>query len=130
MADTKEVRFYTLEEVQQHNTCKENWIIIHNKVYDVTKLLLEHPGGEEVLLEHGGLDATECFEDIGHSTDARFLSESFLIGELHPKDKKKSEARQEGTFPEQGFGKNSWTSWLIPVGVAFFFASLYQYYSG
>uniref|UniRef100_A0A8C4R9B4 Cytochrome b5 n=1 Tax=Eptatretus burgeri TaxID=7764 RepID=A0A8C4R9B4_EPTBU len=80
----REVRFYTLEEIQQHNTCKENWIIIHNKVYDVTKLLNEHPGGEEVLLEHGGIDATDCFEDIGHSTDARFLSESFLIGEVHP----------------------------------------------
>ncbi|EMP40655.1 Cytochrome b5 [Chelonia mydas] len=44
----------------------------------------EHPGGEEVLREQAGGDATESFEDVGHSTDARTLSETFIIGELHP----------------------------------------------
>uniref|UniRef100_A0A8C0EKE7 Cytochrome b5 n=1 Tax=Bubo bubo TaxID=30461 RepID=A0A8C0EKE7_BUBBB len=43
-----------------------------------------HPGGEEVLREQAGGDATENFEDVGHSTDARTLSETFIIGELHP----------------------------------------------
>lgn len=43
---------------------------------------VQHPGGEEVLLEQGGNDATEPFEDIGHSTDARQMMESFKIGEL------------------------------------------------
>lgn len=32
---------------------------------------LQHPGGEEVLIEQAGRDATEAFEDVGHSTDAR-----------------------------------------------------------
>lgn len=45
---------------------------------------MQHPGGEEVLREQAGGDATENFEDVGHSTDARTLSESFIIGELHP----------------------------------------------
>lgn len=45
---------------------------------------LQHPGGEEVLREQSGGDATENFEDVGHSTDARSLSETFIIGELHP----------------------------------------------
>lgn len=44
----------------------------------------QHPGGEEVLREQAGGDATENFEDVGHSTDARELSKSFIIGELHP----------------------------------------------
>lgn len=44
----------------------------------------EHPGGEEVLREQAGGDATENFEDVGHSTDARELSKTFIIGELHP----------------------------------------------
>ncbi len=40
------------------------------------------PGGEEVLLEHAGGDATEAFEDVGHSEDARELLNTYLIGNL------------------------------------------------
>ncbi|NXS59333.1 CYB5 protein, partial [Brachypteracias leptosomus] len=77
-------RYYRLEEVQKHNNSQKTWIILHNRIYDVTKFLDEHPGGEEVLREQAGGDATENFEDVGHSTDARALSETFIIGELHP----------------------------------------------
>ena len=43
---------------------------------------LQHPGGEEVLFDQSGLDGTESFEDVGHSTDARELMEQYLIGTL------------------------------------------------
>lgn len=43
---------------------------------------LKHPGGEEVLMEQAGKDATESFEDVGHSTDARDLMKEHLIGSL------------------------------------------------
>ncbi|NXK57894.1 CYB5 protein, partial [Sylvietta virens] len=76
--------FYRLEEVQKHNNSQSTCFFIHNRIYDVTKFLDEHPGGEEVLREQAGGDATENFEDVGHSTDARTLSESFIVGELHP----------------------------------------------
>ncbi|KAM6135483.1 cytochrome b5 isoform 2-T2 [Pterocles gutturalis] len=77
-------RYYRLEEVQKHNNSQSSWIILHHRIYDVTKFLDEHPGGEEVLREQAGGDATENFEDVGHSTDARTLSETFIVGELHP----------------------------------------------
>ncbi|NXF33934.1 CYB5 protein, partial [Nyctibius bracteatus] len=77
-------RYYRLEEVQKHNNSQSTWIILHHRIYDVTKFLDEHPGGEEVLREQAGGDATENFEDVGHSTDARTLSETFIVGELHP----------------------------------------------
>lgn len=44
----------------------------------------QHPGGEEVLREQAGGDATESFEDVGHSSDAREMSVAMVIGELHP----------------------------------------------
>ncbi|XP_074679163.1 cytochrome b5 isoform X2 [Strix aluco] len=91
-------RYYRLEEVQQHNKSRSTWIILHHRVYDVTKFLDEHPGGEEVLREQAGGDATENFEDVGHSTDARTLSETFIIGELHPDDRGKL---QKPTFVVQ-----------------------------
>lgn len=37
-----------------------------------------------MLREQAGGDATESFEDVGHSTDAREMADGMLIGELHP----------------------------------------------
>ncbi|KAH7694878.1 Protein CYTB-5.1 [Aphelenchoides avenae] len=76
------VRKLTRAEVAEHNSNKSAWIIIGNKVFDVTKFLDEHPGGCEVLLEKAGDDRTEAFEDVGHSTDAREMKEQFLVGEI------------------------------------------------
>ena len=56
-------------------------------MYDVTPFLDEHPGGEEILLENAGIDSSENFEDVGHSSDAREMLEEYYIGELHEDDK-------------------------------------------
>lgn len=42
----------------------------------------EHPGGDEVILAEGGQDATEAFEDVGHSDEARALLPGMLVGEF------------------------------------------------
>ena len=34
------------------------------------------------MIENAGLDSTEAFEDVGHSTDAREMLAEYLIGEL------------------------------------------------
>lgn len=37
-----------------------------------------------MLLDEGGRDATESFEDVGHSDDARELLKKYYIGDLDP----------------------------------------------
>lgn len=71
---------FTASEVAAHNKSSDIWMIIEGKVYDVTDFLQEHPGGEEVLQELAGQDATESFEDIGHSQDARDMLKNMLVG--------------------------------------------------
>jgi len=72
----------TLEELRQHATKEELWLLLKGKVYDVTKFMDEHPGGDEVLLSEAGKDATEAFEDVGHSDEARALLPGFLVGDF------------------------------------------------
>uniref|UniRef100_A0A3B4YGB0 Cytochrome b5 type B n=1 Tax=Seriola lalandi dorsalis TaxID=1841481 RepID=A0A3B4YGB0_SERLL len=108
---------YTLEEIRLHNMSNDTWLIVHDKVYDITSFLEEHPGGEEVLLEQAGADATESFEDVGHSTDAREMLQHYYIGELHMVRGK--------DLVSLGI---SWTMWLIPAIAAAVVGIMYRYY--
>ncbi|XP_030623030.1 cytochrome b5 isoform X1 [Chanos chanos] len=123
------VKYYRLSEVEERNTFKSTWIIIDYKIYDVTKFLEEHPGGEEVLREQAGGDATESFEDVGHSTDAREMARSMIVGELHPDDRPKIAKPPESlvtTIPET---TSWWTNWLIPALAAAIITLMYRMYS-
>lgn len=75
-------KLYSLQEASQHNTREDCWVVIHGKVYDVTKYLDEHPGGDDVLLTAIGRDSTEDFEDAGHSKTARELMQDYFVGEI------------------------------------------------
>lgn len=77
-----ETRQYTKKEIAESDVKKEMLIIIHDEVYDVRVFLNEHPGGEEILLDHRAKDATEDFDDVGHSTDALELMKKYKVGEL------------------------------------------------
>ncbi|KAJ8063267.1 hypothetical protein OCU04_008498 [Sclerotinia nivalis] len=79
MSETKE---YTYVEAAEHKTKKDLFMVIDDKVYDASSFVDEHPGGEEVLLDVGGQDATEAFEDVGHSDEAREILNGLLIGTL------------------------------------------------
>ena len=39
--EQKELPKYTWEEVAKHRTAESVWLVIHNKVYDVTKFMEE-----------------------------------------------------------------------------------------
>ncbi|KAI8993260.1 cytochrome b5 [Pilobolus umbonatus] len=80
---------YTLDDISKHTSKDDLWMTIDNKVYNVTNFVLEHPGGEEVLLDEAGKDATESFEDIGHSDEAREILKEYLVGTLAEECRKK-----------------------------------------
>jgi cytochrome b involved in lipid metabolism len=118
---------FTYSDVSEHTTKKDLYMVIHDKVYDCTSFVDEHPyvgplihathrpqwfaddvskhptsasatawealwrpnsliltyrGGEEVLLDVGGQDSTEAFEDVGHSDEAREILDGLLVGTL------------------------------------------------
>jgi len=79
MSETKVITF---EDLKQNNKKESLYILIHQKVYNVSKFIDEHPGGDEVILAETGKDATEAFEDVGHSDEARAILKGLFIGEF------------------------------------------------
>jgi cytochrome b involved in lipid metabolism len=58
---------FTKEEVSKHNKDGDCWVILWDGVYDVSKFLVDHPGGKEAILLYAGKDATDEF-DMMHQT--------------------------------------------------------------
>ncbi|VDK21908.1 unnamed protein product [Anisakis simplex] len=131
MVDAKSKTF-TLDEIAVHNSVQSSWIVIDDKVYDVTKFIDQHPGGEEVILEQSGNDATESFYDVGHSNDAKEMAEEYLIGHVDRGKHSTSEAPSESpaasgdhalshhtqaTWSDIIFSP-TWSNFLIPTAIS------------
>lgn len=90
-----------MAEVEKHKVEGNCWMVIGNAsnggamVYDVSKYLDDHPGGAEVMLEVGGQDADDMFEDIGHSQEARNILKKYKIGVLHMTEEEKAAAAEK-----------------------------------
>lgn len=72
---------YSKSEVAEHNKRDDCWIIIKDKVYDVTSYVEEHPGGDAIL-DHAGDDSTDGFFGPQHATRVFDMIEDFYIGQL------------------------------------------------
>lgn len=56
--------FSRAQVTKEGNTEDNTWFIIDSKVYDVSDFLDAHPGGEAVLRQVAGTDATEAFYNL------------------------------------------------------------------
>lgn len=54
----------TRDEVAKNNTEDSLWMIIDHKVYDLTDFVDAHPGGNVVLQQVAGQDATQAFYNL------------------------------------------------------------------
>ena len=57
----KSLPAFSRAEVAKHNSPSDAWIIVDDKVLDVTKFAALHPGGEQLLLATAGTDQTKDF---------------------------------------------------------------------
>ncbi|MBN1762176.1 MAG: hypothetical protein JW878_03715 [Methanomicrobia archaeon] len=78
---------FSLEEVAQHNSAQDCWIVVQGKVYNVTTIPCHGGGGGPLLLESCGTDATELWEtkpvtEEPHSQSAQDILDNYYIGDL------------------------------------------------
>jgi len=129
-ASDLKVREYSKDEVATHNTETDTWMIIHGKVYDVSSFLEHHPGGPEILIQHAGSDATNEFEEVFHSPQARQQLDDYFVGTLEGYTGD-LDAVKKGNTPSAS-GKSAGASggnsliYIIPL-LLFILAAFYQF---
>jgi len=131
-------KVYTEQDIASHNKKGNLWIAIAGHVYNISEFISDHPGGEEILLDVGGRDATKDFEDVGHSPDANNLMKKYLIGDLkvEPKVDKKDAPKATTVPPAKSSSSSSSsspssasTSNLIFVPVLILLLAVIAYYT-
>jgi cytochrome b involved in lipid metabolism len=80
---TQKLPEYSMGEVRKHNNENDAWLVIDGYIYNVTKFVSHHPGGN--VIYHGlGKDATHLFDiwHCGKNSTARNILPSYLIGKI------------------------------------------------
>lgn len=84
------MKTYTVEEVAQHNTAKDIWIIVNGKVFDLSNFINEHPGGKKVLLKKAGKDASKEFKTFHNDAIMQRVGLPMQIGVIGTPQEEKS----------------------------------------
>eukprot|EP00808_Paulinella_micropora_P023481 g10217.t1 len=121
-------REFTEEEVAKHNKDDDVWMIIHGKVYDVTKFLEDHPGGPDIMISVAGKDATDQFEEVFHSEKARQQALEFVVGKVKGYTGADDAIMQSMSGSKSGGGGSSFNAMLVPAFLLIVLA-LYKFYS-
>jgi cytochrome b involved in lipid metabolism len=78
---------FSLEEVAEHTSAQDCWIVVNGKVYNVTTVPGHGGGAGTLIRESCGTDATELWETKPvtgepHSLDAQNILNDYYIGDL------------------------------------------------
>ncbi|KAE8452925.1 hypothetical protein EG329_013197 [Mollisiaceae sp. DMI_Dod_QoI] len=99
-------KLITRAEVAKNNTEDSLWFVIDSKVYDVTEFLDAHPGGEAVLMQVAGTDATDAFYNL-HRQEVLQKYASLCIGSIDG-EKSKVIEQKPGDLSLVPYGEPTW----------------------
>jgi len=118
---------FTMAEVSKHNKRDDCWIVLDDRVYDITSFVDRHPGGVGPIVNMAGKDATDVFANYHAARVYKNMLPQYLVGEVtdcpvYPHVADFREARQqmlrEGLFETDMMYYYKLGSWL-----AFLFGS-------
>ncbi|KRX00823.1 Cytochrome b5-like heme/steroid binding domain [Pseudocohnilembus persalinus] len=77
---------FSKSEVSTHNKDGDLWVILFNRVYDLSKFANLHPAGRNVLLDYAGQDCTQLFEQFHSETIIHKYHQKLCIGKVQDSD--------------------------------------------
>eukprot|EP01057_Protomagalhaensia_wolfi_P002893 Protomagalhaensia_wolfi_Nauph_80__2892@NODE_2983_length_926_cov_175_278467_g2340_i0_p1_GENE_NODE_2983_length_926_cov_175_278467_g2340_i0NODE_2983_length_926_cov_175_278467_g2340_i0_p1_ORF_typecomplete_len140_score6_15Cytb5/PF00173_28/4_4e23OMP_bbrl/PF13505_6/0_089_NODE_2983_length_926_cov_175_278467_g2340_i0428847 len=77
-----DVKYFTIEEVGQHSSEDDAWMVLGGVVYDITDYLKAHPGGSSILLRFAGQDATKQFNAVHPWVSHQRILQNRIVGFL------------------------------------------------
>eukprot|EP01083_Nonionella_stella_P221776 792010_1 len=82
--EDSELKEYEWDEIKKHNKKSDLWVVIYNRVYDVTEFGIDHPGGVDVLqgVSRKGINVKLKMSISGHTVKARKYAKKWLIGKV------------------------------------------------
>ncbi|TDZ15905.1 Acyl-CoA dehydrogenase apdG [Colletotrichum orbiculare MAFF 240422] len=98
---------FTRDEVAKNTTDEALWCIIDSKVYDLTDFLDAHPGGESVLKQVAGRDATAAFYNLHRQEVLTKYDKTLVIGTVAGETPKYA-AQQPGELSEVPYAEPLW----------------------
>jgi 4-hydroxysphinganine ceramide fatty acyl 2-hydroxylase len=79
------MRIFTAEDLLLQKKLGNCWITRKGRVYDVTKFVEDHPGGDDLITQFSGMDIGDAMENADehlHSASAYAVLDEYLIGKL------------------------------------------------
>ncbi len=74
---------YTMAKIKTHASAASCWTVISENVYDLTKWISQHPGGEGAIKSLCGTDGTKDFRAMhGNQSKPEARLDSYLLGPL------------------------------------------------
>ena len=78
-----ELRKISITELSEHNNPSSAWLLINDKIYDVTEFADQHPGGRGIIDEYLGQDASKAYNEVhSPSLAERQLGAEGVVGIL------------------------------------------------
>jgi cytochrome b involved in lipid metabolism len=86
-APYKRRRYYTPQEVRQHNTANDCWVSFFNEVYDLTNLIqMNYSSLVDPLIKRAGTDISDWFDsvtrDVINNSSNLIYSQKFVLSRV------------------------------------------------
>ena len=75
-----EENVFTMDEVRRHTKPDDAWLVVDDKVYNVSNFWKKHPGGQNMILAFAGMDAS--VRDINIQMDQFKKGVFFIAGHV------------------------------------------------
>ncbi|EDO48554.1 predicted protein [Nematostella vectensis] len=125
-------KVYTLDEVKEHCSKGDCWVVVEDSVYDLSKWIGHHPGGELPILYMAGRECTDVFKAFHPAWVFTKKLPAFKIGKLDDTRKEKKETSLSEDFEKLrqeiieggGLQTNYWFYIRLASMLALLFASI------